>query len=78
MAIAGLLVPEEKSRCSQVPATEMQVRGGGGYGLTEKNDGFTNDFPCLLIKWTGPKGLWIVFDGFFVFQEGIKCSRRTF
>ena len=41
MAIAGFLVPEEKSRCSQVPAIEIQVRskgggGGGGYGLTEK------------------------------------------
>ena len=32
MVIAGLLVPEEKSRCSQVPAIEMEVRGGGGGG----------------------------------------------
>ena len=23
-------------------------------------------------------GPWIVFHGFFVFQEGIKCSRRTY
>ena len=23
-------------------------------------------------------GLWIVFDGFFVFQEGIKRSKRNF
>ena len=39
MAIAGLLGPEEKSGYSQVPATEMQRGGGGGYGgydLTEK------------------------------------------
>ena len=38
MAIAGLLVPEEKSRYSQVPAIEMQGGGGGvgGYGLIEK------------------------------------------
>ena len=36
MAVAGLLVPEEKSRYSQVPAIEMQGGGVGGYGLTEK------------------------------------------
>ena len=83
MAIAGLLVPEEKSRCGQVPAIEMKVDwggGGGGYGLSEKKNvhGLTNYFPCLSIKWPGPMGLWIVFDGFFVLQEDIKCSRQTF
>ena len=76
MAIAGLLVPEEKSRYSQVPATEMQGGGVGGYGLTEKNVyGLTNYFPCLSIKWTQPMGLWVVFDDVFVFQEDIKSSR---
>ena len=45
MAIAGLLVPEEKSRCSQVSTIEMQVRGGKGYDLTEKNvNGLTIQF----------------------------------
>ena len=38
MAVAGLLVPEEKSCCSQVPAIEMQVRSEGGMvtGLQKK------------------------------------------
>ena len=58
MAIAGLLVPEVKSRCSQVPVIEMQVRGvegGKGYGHTEKNvNGLINYFPCLSINELDP------------------------
>ena len=56
--LAGLLIPKDKSRCSQVPAIEMKVRGWGGYGPTEKNvNGLTNYFPMLVNKmnWTyGP------------------------
>ena len=65
MDIAGVLVPEEKSRYRQVPAIEMQRRG---VRVLRKI--------CLWFfnKMTGPIGLWIVFDGFFVFHEGIKRS----
>ena len=63
----------------------MSVRagGGGGGGVTlrpylKNVNGLSNYFFCLSTKCMGPMGLWIVFDGFFVFQEGIKGSRRKF
>lgn len=57
MAIAGLLVPEEKFRCRQVPAI------GSQRGITEKSH--TARFPLLLLSlWPSlGLGLWHISFG---------------